>query len=301
MFLWCDVEGKELKIGLINGDLDEIKDRGRGVTKFALGKRFAVEINQNINGWFYALNPGDSASEWKENLGINIPFKDVQGGIESDIHNIFKGYLLDDIALALDYKQRQKLVNVGSKAKELRFFKDILSSDMLKTINDMIVTGKDYDTISKYVTDNISKINTDVTKYLDGSAELLKNSLMKNDQITLAPTKTKESDESFYRFKGLLNDFAKEAGIDKFMLSEQDVNDLVKFIDVNKTIANIEFHKTLFGDPYQFKVKVEKGKTIFDQTKRVKSFDSPAATTFNSDAFNNWHNIEYNTWMHFNV
>jgi len=288
------IPGKQLKVELISGDLDELKDRGRGVTKFALGKRLAAETNQNVNGSFYVLNPGDSASEWKMNLGVNVPFKDVQGGIETDIHNIFKGYLLDDVALALDFKARQKLANVGSKAKELRFFKDVLSGDMLKTINDMIVTGKDYDAISKYITDNISKINTDVTKYLNDSANLLKNALMKNEQITLAPVKKEGSDEVLYRFKGLVNEFAKDAGIDKFMLSEQDVNDLVKFIDVNKTIANIEFHKILFGDPYQFKVKVDEGKTIFDQTKRVKSFDSPAATTFNSDAFNNWHNIEYN-------
>ena len=288
------IKGKELKVGAIGGDLDEVKDRGKSITKLSLGKRLAVEINQNVNGSFYALNPADGSTEWKKNLGINVPFKDVQGGIESDIHNIFKGYLLDDVALALEFEKRQKLANVGKKAKELRFFKDILSEDNLKAINNMIVTGKDYETISKYITDNISKINADVTKYLNDSAELLKNSLMKNDQIKFAPTKKEESDETFYTFKGLENKFAEDAGINKFMLSEQDVNDLVKFVDTNKTIANIEFHKILFGDPYQFKVKVEDGKTIFDETKRIKSFDSPASTTFNSDAFNNWHNVEYN-------
>jgi len=294
------IPGKELQVGLISGDLDEVKDKGRGVTKLSLGKRLAAEINQNVNGSFYVLNPGDSASEWQKNLGINVPFKDVQGGIESDIHNIFKGYLLDDVALALDYKNRQKLANVGKKAKELRFFKDVLSdkegnaNDQLEAINNMIIANKSYDEISKYITDNISKINTSIIKYLDNSANILKNALIKNDQIKLAPTKKEGSDEVFYTFKGLTNKFAEEAGINKLMLSEQDVNDLVKFIDTNKTIANIEFHKILFGDPYQFKVKVENGKTIFDQTKRVKSFDSPAATTFNSDAFNNWHNIEYN-------
>ena len=288
------LEGQELMVGLISGDLDEMKDRGKGITKLSLGSRFTTEINQNVNDWFYAINPADSSSEWKMNLGVQIPFGDVQGGIMTDVHNIFKGYLLDDVALALDYKERQKLANVGKKAKELRFFKDILSKPNLDAINDMIAKGKTYDEISKYITDNISKINTDVTKYLDGSAELLRTALEKNNQITLAPTKKAETDESFYVFKGLVNEFAKEAGIDKFMLSEQDVKDLVKFIDMNKTIANIEYHKILFGDPYQFKIKVEGKKTILDETKRIKSFDSPAATTFNSDAFNNWHNVEYN-------
>lgn len=288
------VPKQELNIALINGDLDEVKDRGKAVTKLSLGKRFSTEINQNVNGFFYVLNPADGASEYEMNLGIHVPFKDVQGGIMSDVHKIFKGYLLDDVALALDFKERQKLANVGKKAKELRFFKDILSKNNLEAIDNMIAEGKDYGAIEKYITDNISKINADIEKYLEGSAELLKNSLMKNQQITSAPTKKESSDPSFYRFKGLLNEFAKEAGIDKFMLSEQDVNDLVRFIDTNKTIANIEYHKILFGDPYQFKIKVEKDKTIFDETKRVKSFDSPASTSFNSDAFNNWHNVEYN-------
>jgi predicted NAD-dependent protein-ADP-ribosyltransferase YbiA (DUF1768 family)/adenylate kinase family enzyme len=297
--MFFDKEGvkipkQELKVALINGDLDEVKDRGKAVTKLSLGKRFSTEINQNVNGLFYALNPADGASEYEVNLGIHVPFKDVQGGIMSDVHKIFKGYLLDDVALALDFKERQKLANVGKKAKELRFFKDILSKDNLKAIDDMIAEGKDYGAIETYIKDNISKINTDIEKYLENSAELLKNALMKNQQITLAPTKKESSDPSFYRFKGLLNEFAKEAGINKFMLSEQDVTDLVKFIDTNKTIANIEFHKILFGDPYQFKIKTEGKKTIFDETKRVKSFDSPASTSFNSDAFNNWHNVEYN-------
>jgi predicted NAD-dependent protein-ADP-ribosyltransferase YbiA (DUF1768 family) len=286
------IEEQDLRVGLINGNLDELKNKGKGITKLSLGARLSAEINQNVNGWFYALNPADGSSEWKMNLGVQVPFGDIQGGIMTDIHKIFKGYLLDDVALALDFKARQKLVNVGKKAKELRFFKDILSKNNLEEINNMIVTKKSYDEIEQYINKNISKINTDIESYINDSADLLRKSLEKNKQIVL--NRAKENEEPVYQFKGLVNAFAKEAGLNKFELKEQDVKDLVKFVDLNKTIANIEYHKILFGDPYQFKIKIENGKTILDETKRVKSFDSPAETTFNSNAFNNWHNIEYN-------
>ena len=289
------IEGQELRVGLISGDLDELKDKGRSITRLSLGKRFSTEINQNLNGNFYAINPADSASEWQMNFGNEIPFTDIRGGIWDDIHFIFRGYLIDDVALALDYKKRQKLANVGKKAKELRFFKDILSEKNLEAIDDMIAKKTTKDEIVKYIDTNISKINEDVTKYLQDSANNLKKVLIDNTQISVNKSE-EEVVETTYNFKSLENKFAdvKEHRLDKFNLSEQDLNDLTLFNDVNKTIANIEYHKTLFGDPYQFAIKEKKGKIILEETKRIKSFDSPAETTFNSPEFNNFHNLEYN-------
>ena len=289
------IEGQELRVGLISGDLDELKDNGRSITRLSLGKRFSTEINQNLNGNFYAINPADSASEWQMNFGNEIPFTDIRGGIWDDIHSIFRGYLIDDVALALDYKKRQKLANVGKKAKELRFFKDILSEKNLEAIDDLIAKNTTKDEIVKHIDSNISKINEDVTKYLQDSANNLKKVLLDNSQISVNKSE-EEIAETTYNFKSLEDKFAnvKEHRLDKFNLSEQDLNDLTLFNDVNKTIANIEYHKTLFGDPYQFAIKEKKGKIVLEETKRIKSFDSPAETTFNSPEFNNFHNLEYN-------
>jgi hypothetical protein len=50
----------------------------------------------------------------------------------------------------------------------------------------------------------------------------------------------------------------------------------------------------LIGDPLQFKIKEEKGVITLDETKRLKSWQSPRKTTFDIVEFRNYHNIEYN-------
>ena len=52
----------------------------------------------------------------------------------------------------------------------------------------------------------------------------------------------------------------------------------------------MEYHKFIFGDPHQFKMKNGK----LDETKRIKSFLSPRRRTFNHSSFNNFLNRKYN-------
>jgi hypothetical protein len=59
-------------------------------------------------------------------------------------------------------------------------------------------------------------------------------------------------------------------------LTTEEFTGLIKFVNTNYIITNIEYHKVLFGDPYQFAVK--KG-GVLDETKRIKSFLSPRRTT----------------------
>ena len=72
--------------------------------------------------------------------------------------------LVDDVALALDFKERQKLANVGKKAKDLRFFKDILFPEQLKEINGMIARKLSVKTIEKYIDENIKEIKNKISK-----------------------------------------------------------------------------------------------------------------------------------------
>ena len=49
------------------------------------------------------------------NLGNNIKLKEIEGGRAwSKINKIFKGYLKDDIALALDFANREKLTDFAT-------------------------------------------------------------------------------------------------------------------------------------------------------------------------------------------
>ena len=74
------------------------------------------------------------------NMGNHVAFEDIEQGKDGwkKINEIFRGYLTDDVALALDAGNREQLRNVGNKAKDLRFFKDILSEKTLSEINKMI-------------------------------------------------------------------------------------------------------------------------------------------------------------------
>ena len=288
------ISGKKLIVKIITGGLDELKNKGVSTIKLSKGSRFSQEVNQNINGNYYVINAADGNLEWEMGLGNSIAFADVQGDIAwSDIHSTFRGYLEDDVALALDYKNREKLYNVTNggkdleKAKELRFFKDILSKKVLNGINYFIAQGGTQEQINAYIKNNISDVNDAITKYVkEGSAELL-DVLLKQSQISYVS-------ENRYKYLSLETKFAKQNELKKLDLTSHDVESLTTFLTVNSLISNIEYHKILFGDPYQFAIKEKKGEVILDETKRVKSFDSPRETTFDHPEFNNYHNIEYN-------
>lgn len=288
------IPGKKLIVKLISGGLDELKDKGTSTIKLSRGSRFSQEVNQNINGNYYVINAADGNLEWEMGLGNSIAFADVQGDIAwTNIHSTFRGYLEDDVALALDYKNREKLYNVTNggkdleKAKELRFFKDILSKKTLDAINNRIAKGETQEQINKYIKDNIGDVNDAITAYVkDRSTELL-DVLLKQSQISYVS-------ENKYKYLSLETKFAKQNELKKLELTAHDVESLTTFTTVNSLISNIEYHKILFGDPYQFAIKEKKGEVILDETKRVKSFDSPRETTFDHPEFNNYHNIEYN-------
>ena len=58
-------------------------------------------------------------------------------------------------------------------------------------------------------------------------------------------------------------------------MNEQTLNNNLRALTVNYMIANIELHKLMYSDPYQYK----------DELKRIKSFSSPRqAIMSNSDS-----------------
>ena len=73
-------------------------------------------------------------------------------------------------------------------------------------------------------------------------------------------------------------------------MDEDTLNSVLTFANTNYIINNIELHKIIFGDPYQF--KIEKGK--LDETKRIKSFLSPRRITVDFPEFNASLNDLYN-------
>ena len=286
--LFFDVEGKrikEMKVSYIQGT--KLIDQNKGITtsKLSLGERFTQEINQNLDGNYYVLIPADGSTEWMMNLGNTIKLKEIEGGRAwSKINKIFQGYLMDDINLALDADNRKQLRNVTDKAKELRFFKDILSEKALADINELIEDNATMESFETYISENAEDINASIKEYIDSTVAETRAVLTENKQIiSLKPNE--------FSYSGLIDTFAKDEAFDKFALSDQTVNDILTFANVNYIINNIEYHKVLFGDPYQFAIKKDGS---LDETKRIKSFLSPRRTTFDTPEFNTFLNQNLN-------
>lgn len=281
---------KMVKVSYIEGKKSIDSNKGTTTSKLTEGQRFTQEINQNINGEYYILIPADGSTEWMMNLGNSISYKNVVGGrAMDDIHEIFRGYLEDDIALALDWKNRKSLENVGAKAKELRFFKEILEdyapevlADLNEMIDDPATTNIEFE---DYISKNIDAINNAIDKSLEDIVKGTKEILINTAEIVPAPKKSNDA-ENMYSYPGLDSAFALREGIDKFKMTETQLNNVLMFVNSNYYINNIEFHKILFGDPYQFKIK----NGVLDEPKRVKSFLSPRRTTFDSSEYNTFLN-----------
>jgi hypothetical protein len=277
---------KMMKVSYVEGKKSIDTNKGTTTSKLTEGQRFTQEINQNINGDYYILIPADGSTEWMMNLGNHISYKNVVGGRAMDeIHEIFRGYLEDDIALARDWKNRSSLENVGSKAKELRFFKEILEDyapEQLKGLNIMIAdeaaTKAEFD---DYIAKNIDAINDAIDKTLQDTVNDTKQILINSSEVASAPKKNTDA-ENMYTYSGLDSGFALKEGINKFKMTETQLNNTLMFVNANYYINNIEFHKILFGDPYQFKIK----DGVLDEPKRAKSFFSPRRTTFDSPEYN---------------
>ena len=280
----------KLKVQYIDGEENLNNGTGRSTSSLSIGDRFTAEINQNIDGNYYVLIPADGSTEWMMNMGNQIDyelFSDGESGL-AQAYEIFQKYLVDEINLAKDFKNREKLRLVGDKAKSLRFFEKILSKDLVnkaeKLINNANSTEADID---KFITENAEDINKSVKEYIDATVAELKQSLIGNNQVTV-------SKNGKYTYMGLLSSFAGKNspyGLNKKNLSEDQFNNILTFVNTNYIINNIEYHKVLFGDPYQFKIK----DGILDETKRIKSFLSPRRFTFNMTEYNNKLNSEANT------
>lgn len=284
--LFFDEDGnriKSIKVKYIQGTKDTDANKGTSTSKLTLGDRFTQEINQNVNGRYYILIPADGSTEWAMDLGNTISFRNVEKGTAwKQINNVFRGYLSDEVSLALDFDNRKQLKNVSDKAKELRFFKDILFEEDLAAINELIDNNATQEQVEDYINKNIASINEAIEKFITDTANETKDVLLNTGEALLV-------DEGVYSYPGLDSTFSQAENLDKFNMDEAVLDNLMTFSAANYIISNIELHKVLFGDPYQFKIKGEQ----LDETKRIKSFLSPRLTTFDTP--------EYNTWLNENM
>jgi hypothetical protein len=273
----------EIHVEYIQGNKNAFTGKNKTTARLELGDRFIQEMNQNINGKYYVLIPGDSSTEWMMNLGNVISMDDILEGNHWDkVYNIYNGYLEDEINLARENRQQNKYVK--DKAQELRFMRDLLPAKIVEKIENMIEDDtKTFADIQEEVSKNKEAIDASIKSVFESIAEDTFNVLLNNRKII-------KVGENEYMFTGLDTEFMNKYKLTGD-LSKDQVMDIINFLNLNYEINNIEYHKFIFGDPYQF--KTEKGK--LDETKRIKSFLSPRRRTFNHPEFNNFLKRTYNS------
>jgi len=287
---------RRLKVGYAAGTSNANTGKKSTTVKLSKGDRIVQELNQNLAGNYYALISSDGSTEWFMNMGNTVSYADASSGKSwNKVYSIFKGYLKDDIALAM--AQRPYLENVGDRGKDLRFFKDILPETILNGINEKIESNATDEQINEYLTKNADAINESVKTFITNQVAVAKQRLIKTRKVL-----TKEKDDVIsYSFPELSSNFVDDqnkdetANFDKTKLTEDQLDSILTYNKINYIINNIEYHKVLFGDPYQFATKVDKnGKVILDATKRFKSFYSPRETLFDSPQLNTFLNQNMN-------
>ena len=242
-----------------DGTIDSTTGKKKQSSKLTYQERLIQELNMNLAGFYYNLVPGDASLEHMVYMTNSISKEAIIKGYEDGgINEVFKGYFISELNLA---KEGRDVRN----SKELRFFKSILG----EKLHDDIIESEE--TSEEVYAANEEKINAAVAKYIADKTKQFKNSLYEFEIVTID-----EEDPSVWTLKNL--------SIGK-TISDEELMQNLEMLQINFMINNIELHKLLYSDPYQYK----------DELKRIKNFLSPRQSlASNSSGLNAALNSVYN-------
>ncbi len=253
------IEGFEnlMKTAYADGTVDSQTGKQKQSSKLTYKERLLQELNLNLAGYYMNLVPGDASMEWMTYTGNAVTASEILDNFDV-IHNIFRGYFIDEFNLA---KQTNRPVAEGREPNELRFFKDILGD---KLNNDVL----SYNTAEEALEAYGGEINDAVTAFITDEAEKVKQSL-----------------EKFGAIKRVQKNFTTEGLSLPTVLTESELTNEMNTLAANFAINNIEMHKLIYSDPYQYK----------DELKRIKNFNSPRqAIMYGSTEINSAMDVAYN-------
>jgi len=239
---------KILKTAYADGIVDSTKGRRKEASKVTYKERLILDINMNLEGYYTNLIPGDASIEWLLYLENHV----TENTLETDpdqIVNIFKGYFIDEFNLSRE--DRPIVKGKGRKTTDLRFFKPILGDKL----HDKIVKEKgSAETV-------YTKYKKDIDKAVDDllTSEVLKTRKLLGD-YGIVFGEQDDTGNLTGKYDAPMLAFDENEGV-----SEEYINDQLYYLSANYAINNIELHKLLYSDPYQYS----------DELKRIKSFNSP--------------------------
>ena len=233
-----------LKPVIIDGIVDEETGKKKEASKVTYRQRLIQEMNLNLSGVFMNLVPGDASLEHAIRMyNAKDPFVSENDLANKNYLDIFKDYFISEVELVKENRNTAK-----DNGKDLRFFKAILGEDMHKKIATRIKKDTDAEQLYK---DNAQAINSAVEEFIKKETADTEALLRAYDIITTED--------------GVIN-VDKVALFKKGEMSTQaGLNTKLKALSINYMIANIEMHKVLYSDPYQYN----------DELKRIKNFTSP--------------------------
>lgn len=250
----------------IDGTIDEKKNKKTESSRLTIKQRIIQEINLNLSGVFMNLIPGDASIEWAIRMfEKESPIVTKEDFKDKDYLNIFKNYFISEVELAKEGRTTAKKKNSG----ELRFFKDILGEDYKTVWN---AQSKELDPQEVYA-EHEEIINKAVARFIAAEAADTRDLLdvygitkLTNEGIAIEDLALTESET----------------------ITEEELTEKLNLLSVNYIIANIEMHKLIYSDPYQYK----------DELKRIKNFLSPRQPLLaGSGALNAAFNKQYNKFF----
>lgn len=242
-----------MRVVYIGGTDNESRGKQKQSSKLNQKERWVQELNLNIDGYYLNLVPGDASMEWALYMGNAVSLDSLKSG-NTVINNIFKGYFFSELNLVREASDRKDSMAKDRNAKEMRFFKAILQnskgSDQLH--NEIIA----YEGTVEEVYDHFQiQINNAIKSYITKQNRDLQANLETYGILTTTETGWKFNDIN-------IEESTNDATLERHLT----------FLNVNFMINNIELHKLLYADPYQYA----------DELKRIKNFNSPRQALINN-------------------
>jgi hypothetical protein len=242
-----DVDSEILKPYIIDGTINEETGKNTDSSRLNKRQRYIQEKNMNAEGIYMNLVPGDANMQTAVRLhNRNNPFVSEDSYLGDKHLEIFENYFLSEVQVS---RELNRNVAKNRNKTDLRFFKPILGSELHKIV------------VKKIQKNDASpeEIYAEFKKDIDGKVK------------EFIETKTQKSLDKFVTYNIIQpseNGYSVE-DLSMFNIDESYSMDAIKnkvrIGTINFMIANIELHKLLYSDPYQYS----------DELKRIKNFTSP--------------------------
>ena len=255
-----------LEIGYLTDFINLEKGKQKSPSSLTFKERLLSEFYLNEKGWYFNLVPGDASTEWMIYMSNVIK----KTSSSSQLYGIFKKYFESEVELSKE-TDRPIVEIEDRKVTDLRFFKGILGKTFHDKIVDFVQSEENEDLTAEDIYNKFNKngkIDSAVARYITN----LSNSYT-SDLYSYGILKEDIDDNG-----NKLRTFSIEGSEEISNMTSENIKEVLFRNTANYMIANIEMHKLLYSDPYQYK----------DELKRVKNFLSPRLSLIhNSEQFSN--------------